>query len=123
MTNPNTPETREAILIMDSRRNVSSLRSGSLSSTWNKLYKVGDAYLDVSLKSEGETSLLVGQVISEKGVPSGHILLLDEDQQVKFAQGFESGAAFRFELNTADQYRLEMKIGEERFGISNLDLN
>lgn len=56
----------EAILIMDTRSVRAGLRNQDLAGNWSRLYKANQLYLDVSLKVERGSAVLMGQVIEAK---------------------------------------------------------
>ena len=65
----------EAILVMDSRSESSSARSGLGGFDWTRLYKSKQWYLDLWLHHSSSGTTMVGQVIPEDPKQSlkGHI--------------------------------------------------
>jgi hypothetical protein len=57
----------EAVLVMDSRDATSSLRSQAFAAGWSRLYQAGAYYLDLSLKQDGDHTVLMGHVLPPVG--------------------------------------------------------
>ncbi|MER3484199.1 MAG: hypothetical protein C4332_14675 [Meiothermus sp.] len=114
---------KEAILIMDSRSTPSGVRSSSFSSSWSKLYKAGGVYLDLSLKSEGNGAVLLGQVIAESKLPKVRSLTLRGGEGDTLATGMVNEyGGFRLELKTKGDCSLEFNLGSETFKLDGLEV-
>jgi hypothetical protein len=112
----------EAILVMDSRDAAPTVRSQAFAAGWSRLYQAGAYYLDLSLKQDGDQTVLMGHVLPPVG----------EHQvkgQVRIAQltgekASSIGAAgdFRVEVDLSQLQGLEVELETVRLTVSDLGL-
>lgn len=113
---------KEAILIMDSRNTpTSAVRHQPIYSTWSKLYKAGDMYLDLSLKADGKATFLVGQVIAEAHQPVALSVVLQGPSKRNTSAVNEYGT-FRLIVPEKGDHVLEFDLGEETFLVRGLEV-
>ncbi len=113
---------KEAILIMDSRTTpTSTVRHQNFHGTWNKLYKAGDMYLDLSLKVEGRGATLVGQVIAEAHKPVALSVVLHGPGGSNLSPVNEYGN-FRLNVQEKGDHVLEFDLGGETFWVRGLEV-
>lgn len=123
MLRPVAASAKEAILIMDSRGARSGLRGSGLSASWSRLYKAGGVYLDLSLKSEENGAVLLGQVITESKHPRVRSLtLLGSGGTPVAASQVSDYGGFRLELKDKGDYTLEFNLGGEIFKMDDLEV-
>ncbi len=92
----------EAVLVMDSRDTTSSVRSQAFAGGWSRLYQAGAYYLDLSLKQDGDHTVLMGHVLPPVG-----------EHQVKGQVRIsEQGGEKDSNIGPAGDFRLEVKMGE-----------
>jgi hypothetical protein len=92
----------EAVLVMDSRDTTSSVRSQAFAGGWSRLYQAGAYYLDLSLKQDGDHTVLMGHVLPPVG-----------EHQVKgLVRIAEVGGQKDSSIGPAGDFRLEVQIGE-----------
>lgn len=113
---------KEAILIMDSRTTPTrAVRHQNLHGVWNKLYKAGDMYLDLSLKVEGKGAMLVGQVIAKAQKPVALNVVLHGPSGCEASPVNEYGI-FRLNIQEKGSHMLEFDLGEETFMVPGLEV-
>ncbi|GIW28439.1 MAG: hypothetical protein KatS3mg070_1802 [Meiothermus sp.] len=113
----------EGILILDSRNMPgTTLRYQGSFSVWNRLYKVGHFYLDLSLKGDESGAFLVGQVICETQKPSSWQITLHGPSQHYSSPVSEYGS-FRIKVAEKGEYDLELALGHETFWVRGLDIS
>lgn len=115
------PRCGEAILIMDSRSAPAMVRSHSTCESWNRLYKLDNLYLDLSLKIDESGPLLMGKLLTPNPL-EGRVRLVAENQEV--LQEAELGAmgVWRVQVPTDRVYRLEMHLGGHPPVVHSLDI-
>lgn len=121
MTPDTVPQYGEAILIMYSRRAPAIVGSHSTCESWNRLYKLDNLYLDLSLKIDGSGPLLMGKLLTPNPL-EGRVRLVAENQEV--LQDAELGAmrAWHFRVPAGGVCRLEMHLGGHSFVVRSLDI-
>ncbi|MCX8087822.1 MAG: hypothetical protein N3C58_00920 [Meiothermus ruber] len=77
MTPDTIPQHGEAILIMDSRSAPAIVRSHSTCESWNRLYKLDNLYLDLSLKEVLQDAELRAMRAWHFRVPAGGVCRLE----------------------------------------------
>ena len=106
----------EAKLVMDSRDSTASVRSQAFVGGWSRLYQAGSYYLDLSLKANGQSSILMGHVLPPVGEHhlKGAVRLGDKEAEI--------GAAgdFRFEIHPESLKQLEVQLETAHLVIPNL---
>ncbi|GIW25221.1 hypothetical protein [Meiothermus sp.] len=113
---------KEAILIMDSRHTPTrAVRHQAFRSSWSKLYKAGNLYLDLSLKAEGKETVLVGQVIAEAQQPMVLNVVLKGPSQRNASTVNEYGN-FRLSVEEQGEHVLEFDLGEETYLVRGLEV-
>lgn len=113
---------KEAILIMDSLFTPSiALRQQSFRGGWSKLYKAGDLYLDLTLKTEGSKVVLVGQAIAEAQKPVALNVVLHGPSGCEASPVNEYGI-FRLNIQEKGSHMLEFDLGEETFMVPGLEV-
>jgi hypothetical protein len=121
--NPN-PEAIEAILVMDSRQTQSGLRSQTIAGEWTRLYRVGPYYLDLTLKAEGQTSVLMGQFLQETSdstMPKGMATLHLQGQTLVSAPIGVMGE-FRLPVAQRGPYQLMIGLPQQTITVSPLEI-
>ncbi len=116
------PSRKEAVLIMDSRFTPSmALRHQNLFGRWSQLYRVGDLYLDLTLKSEDATFVLVGQVIAEaRQFSRPHITLRGPNGYC--TSPLNEYGIFRLNVQEKGCYELEFAMGQDKFLIHRIEV-
>lgn len=118
----------EAILIMDTRSVRSGLRNQDLVGNWSRLYKADQLYLDLSLKVERGSAVLMGQVIearptdapaSEPALKGQACLKTLSDSLAAQVELDESGG-FRLDLPRGITHHLEVRLPNLTVRISDL---
>ncbi len=113
---------KEAILIMDSRFMPGrALRHQSFRDGWSKLYKAGDLYLDLTLKTEGAKFVLVGQVIAEAQQFSELNITLHRPNGYNTSPVNEYGI-FRLNIQEKGSHMLEFDLGQDAFVIHGIEV-
>ena len=118
------PEVIEAILVMDSRHTQSGLRSQTLTGEWTRLYRVGPYYLDLTLKSEGQAAVLLGQFLqetSDSSMPKGMATLHMQGQTLVSAPIGVMGE-FRLPVNQRGPYQLMIGLPQQTITVSPLEI-
>lgn len=112
----------EAVLVMDSRDTTSSVRSQAFTAGWSRLYQAGAYYLDLSLKQDGDQTVLMGHVLPPVGEHQvkGQVRVA----QLEGEQGSSIGPAgdFRLEVKLEALQGLEVELETVRLTISDLGL-
>jgi hypothetical protein len=119
-----TPEAIEAILVMDSRHTQNGLRSQTLSGEWTRLYRVGPYYLDLTLKSEGPSAVLLGQFLqetSDSSMPKGMATLHLQGQTLVSAPIGVMGE-FRLPVSQRGPYQLMIGLPQQTITVSPLEI-
>lgn len=114
----------EAILVMDSRLKMLSIRSQRVTGSWSKLFKVGEHYLDLSLKAQDTQSKarLLGKVVSPAGIGAGQVTLLGENGETQAEASLSLSGMFNLTVEQVGTYDLEMVIGQHQFVIRPIDV-
>ncbi|WP_337869216.1 hypothetical protein [Meiothermus sp.] len=113
---------KEAILIMDSRFTPGmALRHQNLFGRWSQLYRAGDLYLDLTLKSEDAKFVLVGQVIAEARQFSRSHITLHGPNRYNTSPVNEYGI-FHLNIQQKGRYELEFAMGQETFLIHGIEV-
>lgn len=115
------PTQIEAILVMDSRTTSMALRSQSFGGAWNKLYKMDEYYLDLSLKPERDQAMLMGRLVNS-GLQVGSVSLLSQDGECLRQVSLGEAGIFRLPVAQGGTYQLQMQLGEQQFVVRSLDL-
>ncbi len=92
----------EAVLVMDSRDTTSSVRSQAFAGGWSRLYQAGAYYLDLSLKQDGDHTVLMGHVLPPVG----------EYQVTGLVRIAQVGGDKDSSIGPAGDFRLEVKLDE-----------
>ena len=112
----------EAVLVMDSRDTAPSLRSQAFAAGWSRLYQTGAYYLDLSLKQDGDQTVLMGHVLPPVGEHQvkGWVRI----GQVLGHKDSSIGAAgdFRVEVNLDELVGLEVELETVRLTVSDLGI-
>lgn len=113
----------EAILVMDSRVKVLAVRSQKITGSWSKLFKMGNHYLDLSLRASDSKAVLLGKVVSPEGIDSGTVALLGEKGEDWGQAKLSTTGMFNLAIEQAGIYNLEMSIGHQQFVIRPVDVH
>lgn len=113
----------EAILVMDSRVNVLAVRSLKITGSWSKLFKMGDRYLDLSLRAGDAQAVLLGKVVCPEGVSGGTVALVGEKGETWGQAKLSPTGMFNLAIEQAGIYNLEMSIGQQQFVIKPVDVH
>lgn len=121
---PASPPTtyKDGILIMDSRQapGAPQRHQGPLS-VWNRLYKMGSLYLDLSLKRDQNGAFLVGQVIGAAQKPPVLRVTLHTPGYSRSSAIGERGN-FRMQIPEKGGFELELTLESETFRVRGLDV-
>lgn len=105
------PNRIHAKLVMDSRKTLVSVRNQNLSGSWSQLYKAGDLYLDLSLRSNGLESVLMGHLVTDGvlPIPAHSTARLTSETNQLYASDISSTGSFRLPAQRG-LYRLELNL-------------
>ncbi len=123
MLDAKSPTLTEAILVMDSRANMLAVRSQKITGSWSKLFKMGDYYLDLSLKASDNKAILMGKVVSPGGACEGRVSLMGESGEARGQALLSSSGMFNLAIEQVGMYNLEMAIGQQQFVIRPVDVH
>ncbi|KZK15548.1 hypothetical protein A3962_09955 [Meiothermus taiwanensis] len=113
---------KDGILIMDSRHALGApQRHQGLLNVWNRLYKIGSFYLDLSLKRGPNGAFLVGQVIGAAQKPPALRVTLHAPSYSRSSFITERGN-FRIQLPDKGDLELELTLDSETFWVRGLDV-
>jgi hypothetical protein len=111
----------EAVLVMDSRDTTSSVRSQAFAGGWSRLYQAGAYYLDLSLKQDGNHTVLMGHVlppVGEHQVKGAVRIALTEQ-----ASNIGPAGDFRLEIQPGEAQGLEVELETVQLTISDLGIS
>jgi hypothetical protein len=112
----------EAVLVMDSRDTTSNVRSQAFAAGWSRLYQAGAYYLDLSLKQDGDHTVLMGHVlppVGEHQVKGAVRIAQDEGEQ---ASSIGPAGDFRLEVKLGELQGLEVELETVRLTITDLGI-
>lgn len=116
------PNQVEAILVMDSRTTSIAVRSHN-AGAWNKLYKMDEYYLDLSLKPDGERALLLGKLVNPNPHATGSVSLISPEGEPAGQAPLNDTGIFRLLVERSGTYQLQMRLGEQQFVVRSLDVS
>ncbi len=121
---PQMPTLSAATLVMDSRKTLVSVRHQNLTGSWSQLYKSGDVYLDLSLRSEASGSTLLGHLVADPSqlTQLGGMAVLQKDQNTELSATVNSTGSFRLPLNQSGVYRLEVVLQDQIIFVDRLEV-
>lgn len=117
------PHNVQAKLVMDSRKTLVSVRNQNLSGSWSQLYKAGDLYLDLSLRSNGLESVLMGHLVADAAaaIPSHATARLTSEKNESYASDISPTGSFRLPAQRG-LYRLELSLDGLNITVDRLEV-
>lgn len=113
---------KDGILIMDSRHALGAPQQHQgLLTVWNRPYKMGSLYLDLSLKRNESGAFLVGQVVSAAQKPAAWRVTLHVPGHSRSSPINEYGN-FRIQIPGTGGLELELTLENETFWVRGLDV-
>ncbi len=121
---PQIPTLVQAILVMDSRNTMASVRSQSLTGSWSQLYRSGGIYLDLSLRSDVSGSTLMGHLVADPSQLSqlAGVAVLQKDSDAERSWPISSTGSFRIRLSQSGIHRLEVVLEDQVIIIEKLEV-
>ncbi len=112
----------EAVLVMDSRDTSSSVRSQAFAGGWSRLYQAGAYYLDLSLKQDGDHTVLMGHVLPPVGEHQVKGLVRIAEVEGQKDSSIGPAGDFRLEVKMGEFQALEVELETVRLTISDLGI-
>lgn len=121
---PEIPTLSEATLVMDSRKTMVAVRHQNLSGAWSQLYKAGGIYLDLSLRTDGTESALLGHLVADPSqlTQLGGMAVLQKDDEAEVSSTINSSGSFRLPLDQLGTYRLEVVLKDQIIFVDKLEV-
>jgi len=112
----------EAVLVMDSRDATSSVRSQAFTAGWSRLYQAGAYYLDLSLKQDGDHTVLMGHVLPPVGEHQvkGRVRMAQLEGEVDSNIG--PAGDFRLRVDPGQLNGLEVELETVRLMVGDLGI-
>ncbi len=119
------PQTHSAILVMDSRKLIRSVRNQSVPlGGWSRLYQAGPFYLDMSLHLENNSVRLMGHMVGHKTKPfNSGLVRLKRSSGEWLEKPLEPSGRFSLALEPQEEYSLEFVLDNQNISLSKLELN
>lgn len=112
----------EAVLVMDSRDAAPSVRSQAFSAGWSRLYQAGAYYLDLSLKQDGDHTVLMGHVLPPVGEHQVKGLVRVSQTEGEIDSNIGPAGDFRLRVDMGTLQGLEVELETVRLTIKDLGI-
>lgn len=112
-----------ATLVMDSRKTWSAVRNQNLSGSWSQLYKVGEYYLDLSLRSSGNDKTLMGHLVGNISTPALQSAVVHlRTEETSYKSAVAASGMFRLPIEKEGTYNLEVELQDQYIAVDKLEL-
>ena len=112
----------EAVLVMDSRDAAPSVRSQAFAAGWSRLYQAGAYYLDLSLKQDGDHTVLMGHVLPPVGEHQVKGLVRVTQAHGNMDSNIGPAGDFRLRVDMGVMQGLEVELETVRLTIKDLGI-